>query len=99
MSYLTIVFWRDIPAQLIIGSGRKAIKHKLSEKYEKAIDRCAMRVGAKDSETYLNDWRKKNVPFATNNDSIEEEAAKLELNYSDKKLKDLIENDGWEKVT
>ena len=33
---------------------------------------------------------KKNVPFATNKDSIEEEAAKLELNYSDKKLKDLI---------
>ena len=48
MSNLTIVFCRDIPAQLLIGSGRKATKLKLSEKFEKAIDRCAMKVGAKD---------------------------------------------------
>ena len=97
MSTLTIVYWRDIPAQLMIGSGRKAIKHKLSEKYEKAIDRCAMKVGAKDSETYLQDWRKKTIalPQATEG-SIKREALKLEQHYSDSKLKELILNNGWE---
>ena len=97
MNDLTIVYWRDIPAQLIIGSGRKAIKFKLDEKYEKAIDRCAMKVGAKDSEAYLEDWHKKTVKRSnTSRFTIEEEAAKIETEYSDEKLKDLIKNNGWD---
>jgi len=96
MSNLTIVFWRDIPAQLLIGSGRKAIKLKLSEKFEKAIDRCAMKVGAKDSQSYLDDWQKKTVPLdPTNTNSIELEAEKMEKYYTTEKLKALILNDGW----
>ena len=96
MSNLTIVFWRDIPAQLLIGSGRKAIKLKLSEKFEKAIDRCAMKVGAKDSQSYLDDWQKKTVPLdPTNTNSIELEAEKMERYYTTEKLKALILNDGW----
>ena len=96
MSNLTIVFWRDIPAQLLIGSGRKAAKLKLSEKFEKAIDRCAMKVGAKDSQSYLDDWQKKTVPLdPTNTNSIELEAEKMEKYYTTEKLKALILNDGW----
>ena len=96
MSNLTIVFWRDIPAQLLIGSGRKATKLKLSEKFEKAIDRCAMKVGAKDSQSYLDDWQKKTVPLdPTNTISIELEAEKMEKYYTTEKLKALILNDGW----
>ena len=96
MPNLTIVFWRDIPAQLMIGTGRKAIKHKLPEKYEKAIDRCAMKVGAKDSDSYLQDWRKKTIPLQSiKEDTITKEALKLEQEYSDSKLKDLIQNNGW----
>ena len=96
MSNLTIVFWRDIPAQLLIGSGRKATKLKLSEKFEKAIDRCAMKVGAKDSQSYLDDRQKKTVPLdPTNTNSIELEAEKMEKYYTTEKLKALILNDGW----
>ena len=96
MSNLTIVFWRDIPAQLLIGSGRKATKLKLSEKFEKAIDRCAMKVGAEDSQSYLDDWQKKTVPLdPTNTNSIELEAEKMEKYYTTEKLKALILNDGW----
>ena len=96
MSNLTIVFWRDIPAQLLIGSGRTAIKLRLSEKFEKAIDRCAMKVGAKDSQSYLDDWKKKTVPLnPTNTNSIELEAEKMERYYTVEKLKALVLNDGW----
>ena len=99
MKELTIVFWRDIPAQLIIGSGRNAIKLKLSDKYEKAIDHCAMKSGAKDSDSYLKDWRKKNIPLMSTGDTaINKEAAKIELEYSDKKLKCLIANNGWNEL-
>ena len=81
MSNLTIVFWRDIPAQLLIGSGRKATKLKLSEKFEKAIDRCAMKVGAKDSQSYLDDWQKKQFPWTL--------LIQIQLNWRQKRWKNI----------
>ena len=99
MADLTIVFWRDIPAQLLIGSGRKALKLKLSDKFEKAIDRCAMKIGAKDSESYLKDWHKRTVPLQSiGPNAIELEAERLEQDYDTEKLKALILNNGWSKV-
>ena len=96
MTNLTIVYWRDIPAQLLIGSGRKAAKLKLSDKFEKAIDRCAMKVGAKDSESYLQDWQKKTTPMeSTGLNAIDLEAEKIEQYYTHERLKELILNDGW----
>ena len=53
MPEVTIVYWRDIPAQVIVGSGRRAAKMPLPERFELAIDRCAMRAGARDSDAYL----------------------------------------------
>ena len=52
-----IVYWRDIPAQIIIKSGRKTAKRELSERFVQTIDRCAMRIGARDSDAYLAEWR------------------------------------------
>ena len=53
MPDVTIVYWRDIPAQVIVGKGRSASKVQLSERFEQAIDRCAMKVGAKDADAYM----------------------------------------------
>ncbi len=58
MPAMTIFYWRDIPAQVIVGKGRRAAKAALPERFEQAIDRCAMRVGAKDNDAYLSEWRK-----------------------------------------
>ena len=43
MAQLTVVYWRDIPAQVIVKAGRKNAKVQLTERFEKAIDRAAMR--------------------------------------------------------
>lgn len=48
MAQITLVTWRDIPAQIIAGAGRRGVKKALPERFEQAIDRCAMKVGAKD---------------------------------------------------
>lgn len=58
MATLTIVYWRDIPAQVIAKAGRKTAKIQLSERFEKAIDRAAMRSGARDTDAYLEEWRR-----------------------------------------
>ena len=47
MPEVTIVYWRDIPAQVIVGKGRRGVKVKpLTERFEQAIDRAAMKIGA-----------------------------------------------------
>ncbi len=46
MADVIVVYWRDIPAQVIVGKGRKAAKGQLPERVEHAIDRAAMKIGA-----------------------------------------------------
>ncbi len=98
MPDITIVYWRDIPAQVIVGKGRRANKKQLPERFEKAIDRCAMRVGARDTDAYLADWRKAVTGSADGEGQAiaAAQTAQLEAAYDDARLKALIENDGWE---
>jgi hypothetical protein len=97
MAAVTIVYWRDIPAQVIVGTGRRASKVQLTERFEQAIDRCAMKVGAKDADAYLAEWRKvpqaeiEGDPDAVANDL----AARLEAEFDTARLKSLIDAEGW----
>lgn len=97
MPEVTIVYWRDIPAQIIVGKGRSAAKMPLPERFEQAIDRCAMKIGAKDADLYIAEWRKAD-PYAVDGipaDIAAAEAARLEAEYDKDRLKQLIENAGW----
>jgi hypothetical protein len=58
MPIVTHVYWRDIPAQVIVGKGRRGAKAPLPERFEQAIDRVAMKIGAKDEDAYLREWRR-----------------------------------------
>ena len=58
MPDVTIVYWRDIPAQVIVGRGRTGAKRPLAERFEQAIDRAAMKTGAAGTDAYLAEWRK-----------------------------------------
>ncbi|WP_171176604.1 virulence factor [Ruegeria sp. HKCCD8929] len=97
MPDVTIVYWRDIPAQVIVGKGRRGAKRQLEERFEQAIDRAAMKVNAKDSDAYLAEWRKAK-PFAVEGDPseiAEAQALRLETEYDQDRIKALIANDGW----
>jgi hypothetical protein len=97
MPEVTIVYWRDIPAQVIVGSGRRASKKPLPERFETAIDRCAMRAGARESDAYLAEWRK-GEPYLVDGeaeDVASGEAERLEAEFSPEAIKALIANDGW----
>ena len=97
MAALTIVYWRDMPAQVIVGKGRRGSKAPLSERFEQAIDRAAMKVGAKDSDAYLSEWRKvaAGEREGTPDEIAAAEAARIEDEYDQDRLKALIDNDGW----
>ena len=62
MAQLTVVYWRDIPAQVIVKKGRRdEAKIQLSERFEKAIDRAAMKAKLRDTDSYLGEWRKASI--------------------------------------
>ena len=97
MADVTIVYWRDIPAQVIVGKGRRGAKAQLSERFEQAIDRAAMKVGAADTDSYLAEWRKAE-PYSVDGDAkdvCDAEAARLEAEYDKDRIKALIDNEGW----
>jgi hypothetical protein len=97
MPDVTIVYWRDIPAQVIVGKGRRGSKMPLPERFEQAIDRAAMKVGASDTDAYLAEWRKA-APYEVAGDADEvarAEATRIDAEYDTGRLKALIDNDGW----
>lgn len=100
MPEITLVYWRDIPAQVIVGKGRRAAKVQLPERFEQAIDRCAMKIGAKDADAYLAEWRKvASGEIEGDQDEIARDlAAKLEAEYDFGRIKALIDNEGWAKA-
>lgn len=94
---VTIVYWRDIPAQVIVGKGRRGAKVQLPERFEQAIDAAAMRTGAAETDAYLAEWRKA-APYSVDGDPAEvaaAEAARLETEYDRDRVRALIKNDGW----
>jgi len=97
MADVVVVYWRDIPAQVIVGKGRRAAKVQLPERFEQAIDRCAMKIGARDSDAYLAEWRKA-APYAVEGEDeavVRSEASRLETEYDQDRIKALISNNGW----
>lgn len=98
MSTLTILYWRDIPAQVIAKAGRSAAKRELSQRFTGAIDMAAMKSGAKDSDAYLAEWRRgEPMPCASDLDAEAGRLAdELEAAYDATRLKALALNGGRE---
>ncbi|CDZ50206.1 virulence factor [Neorhizobium galegae] len=98
MADLIVVFWRDIPAQVIIKKGRQTAKRELSLRFTEAIDMCAMRSGAAGTDDYLAEWRKAE-PIAVSDDleaEADRAAAELEAAYDREKLVALVKTGGRE---
>lgn len=96
---LQIIYWRDIPAQCILRSGRAKHSVPLHERFEKAIDRCAMVTGLSGSDEYLEQWRRTQQEWngADNiNEATEQIREQIETRYPKTKLNQLIQQDGFE---
>lgn len=99
MAQLVILYWRDIPAQVIVRKGRTNAKRELPERFAVAIDACAMRVGAKDSDAYLAEWRKGDPLEVSDDLETEAQAAhdRLDADIDREKLKGLVAAEGWDR--
>lgn len=98
MADVTIIFWRDIPAQVLVGSGRRALKRELPERFQVAIDMAAMRGGARDTDAYLADWRRTVIGTDDGDPEavVANTAARIEADYDAERLRNLVESEGRE---
>jgi len=88
MADLVIVYWRDIPAQVIVRKGRQSAKRELPPRFAEAIDMAAMRGGASESDAYLAEWRR-TAPIAVGDDmekEAERAATGLDAEYPPSRL-------------
>jgi hypothetical protein len=58
MATLTVIWWRDIPAQVLARDGRRASKVVLHPRFQVAIDKAASRAGKRAYNDYIEEWRK-----------------------------------------
>ena len=104
MAKITIVYWRDIPAQIIAeqgrGRNRKQFKIELGKKFIVSIDSAAMKSGAEGSDDYLSDWRRSDPEEISDNLDLEANKLKkkIEEKYSNLKIKELICEGGFEQI-
>ena len=92
---LTVIWWRDIPAQVIAKDKRRASKVVLHPRFQIAIDRAAAKSGRREMDAYIAEWRKEQRRCG---DDLErearEEAERLEAHYTKEVLKGLVASGG-----
>lgn len=95
MAELIIIYWRDIPSQVIAKKGRKSAKVLLPVRFQKAIDRAAMRAGKGTSDAYLEDWKRERRDCSGDIDTEAAAAAQaLEQAFPDDVLEAVVKAKG-----
>ena len=57
MTEFRVTYWRDLPSLVTAREGEHTAKAPLDARFMVAIDEAAMRLGATDSDAYLEGWR------------------------------------------
>lgn len=88
---LSVIWWRDIPAQVVAKDGRRASKVVLHPRFQVAIDKAAVKAGKRAMDDYIAEWRKTQQPCG---DDLEAEAngeaSRLEHAYTRHELAVLV---------
>ena len=88
---LTVILWRDIPAQVVAKDRRQAHKIVLHPRFQVAIDKAAMRAGRKQWDDYIAEWRKESRACGDDLEAeARAEAERLERDYDKHVLARLI---------
>jgi hypothetical protein len=90
MASLSVIWWRDIPAQVVAKEGRLSTKHILPGRFQEAIDRAAVRAGLAGTDDYLAEWRRESRACGDDLEAeVAAEVALLESAYPAARLKSL----------
>jgi hypothetical protein len=82
MAQLTVIYWRDIPAQVTASEGRTTARRQLADRFQTAIDAAAMKAGLVGSDAYLDEWRRESRPCGDDLEAeVDAEVERLEAAF------------------
>jgi Virulence factor len=95
MATLTVIWWRDIPAQVLARDGRRSSKVVLHPRFQVAIDKAASRAGKRAYNDYIEEWRKEARGCGDDLEAeVNAESERLEAEYDKHRLAELIQSGG-----
>ena len=94
---LTVIRWRDIPAQVTAKDGRGVAKRVLHRRFQVAIDRAAMHAGKKAASDYIGEWVSDRRPCSADLQAeVDQLADRFEAEHTREVLAHLVANGGWQ---
>ena len=79
---LTVISWRDIPAQVTATDGERNARAALTDRFLLAIDEAAMRAGLSGSDDYLAEWQRETRECGADLErEVADEVARLEEGF------------------
>jgi hypothetical protein len=95
MAKLTVMYWHDIPSQVLARQGRERFAVQLSARFQEAIDSAAMFAGKSEADAYMEHWRKDISECSEDLQAeAEKKAGELEAVFTDEQLRQLIKSKG-----
>src|SRR5436190_12111463 len=95
MATMTVIWWRDIPAQVLARDGRSTSKAVIHRRFQVAIDKAASRAGKRAYNDYIEEWRKDARACGDDLEGeVSAEVERLEKEYDKHRLAELIQSGG-----
>lgn len=90
---LTIIYWRDIPAQVTATTDGQSHKALMEPRFQVAIDRAATVAGLTETAAYVAEWRRESRPLDAGSEGdrvAAETAAGINHHYDRDRLEALV---------
>ncbi len=93
---VSIISWRDIPAQITARSGDDQHKVLLHARFQHAIDRAAGVAGLTSTDDYVRQWRTESEPLPPGDVAahLDQRCAELEGAFPRDRLEAIVANGG-----
>jgi Virulence factor len=93
---LTVISWRDIPAQVLARSGRSRARRQLDGRFQEAIDSAATVARLTGTDAYLGEWRRESRACGEDLEAeASSEAERLEREHPEDVLARLVRSGGF----
>ena len=93
---LTVIYWRDIPAQVKARAGRERASAPLPDRFMVAVDRAATIAGKVTTNEYIAEWREETRPCGEDLAAeVDREAKRLADAYPASLVLTYVRNGGW----
>jgi hypothetical protein len=91
-----VTYWRDLPSLVTARAGDHTAKAALDARFMVAIDEAAMRLGATDSDAYLEGWRQSDWEerSGTPDEVVDAVAAELDVTYDEARVQAMLDSYG-----